>query len=233
MSGAGGAPFTNNFNASQDCQGNTLAPGASCHMFYTFTPTSTGPLSDDSTGDWNGQNFDIKLKGEGQNGCTVATRLIGNAALNSSAVDTDAAGLAEAFRATATGTGTANVLCIFLDPSDTTTTLVAGIYADASGHPGALLASGRVVGAAPGSFATIPLPPVALSSGTPYWIAMLSPAGSSGTLEFRDHCCGLQSATPSGPSENSRETNLTSLPAIWTSGARWPHDGPLLGWGGG
>ena len=62
---------------------------------------------------------------------------------------------------------------------------------------------------------------------------MLSPFGSPGTFRFRDHCCGYQSFTPTGPSEHSKEANLLGLPANWSSGKIFTRDGPLLGWGAG
>ena len=64
MSGAGGAPGAP-FNGAQNCQGVTLAPGASCQMFFTFTPTDLGPASGTSSGTWNGQAFSISLTGTG------------------------------------------------------------------------------------------------------------------------------------------------------------------------
>jgi hypothetical protein len=49
MSGTGGAPG-GSFGSSQDCQGTTLNPGDSCHMFYTFSPTAAGPATATSSG---------------------------------------------------------------------------------------------------------------------------------------------------------------------------------------
>ena len=64
MNGAGGAPG-GDFNAVQNCQGNTLNPGESCQMFFTYTPTSVGPATATSSGTWNGQPFSIDLQGAG------------------------------------------------------------------------------------------------------------------------------------------------------------------------
>ena len=64
MSGAGGAPG-GDFNGSQNCQGRTLAPGESCQMTFSYSPTSTGPASATSSGSWNGQPFSIPLAGVG------------------------------------------------------------------------------------------------------------------------------------------------------------------------
>ncbi|MEF2977954.1 choice-of-anchor D domain-containing protein [Subtercola sp. YIM 133946] len=70
MSGAGGA--AGQFGGSQDCQGTTLKPGASCHMTYAFTPTALGPVTDSTSGDWNGQPFSIVFAGTGIDGVLVA-----------------------------------------------------------------------------------------------------------------------------------------------------------------
>src|SRR5260370_4690369 len=66
MSGAGGG-VGSPFSGFQSCQGNTLNPGASCQMVYSFSPTSAGAASTASSGDWNGQNFNITLSGTGVN----------------------------------------------------------------------------------------------------------------------------------------------------------------------
>src|SRR5258708_31114233 len=62
MSGAGGG-VGSPFSGFQSCQGNTLNPGDSCQMVYSFSPTSAGAASTNSIGDWNGQNFNVTLSG--------------------------------------------------------------------------------------------------------------------------------------------------------------------------
>ncbi len=63
MSGAGGG--AGQFGGSQDCQGQTIAPGATCHMYYQFSPTFLGVATGSTGGDWNGQNFAFTFKGSG------------------------------------------------------------------------------------------------------------------------------------------------------------------------
>ena len=60
--------------------------------------------------------------------------------------DSNSAGSAEAFKATATTTGTVATLSVYVDTGSTATTLIAGLYADAAGKPGALLGSGGLSG---------------------------------------------------------------------------------------
>lgn len=64
MSGAGGAVGAP-FQASQNCQGQTLNPGESCQMFFRFTPTEAGPASTVSNISWNGQAGRFAMKGVG------------------------------------------------------------------------------------------------------------------------------------------------------------------------
>jgi hypothetical protein len=63
MSGAGGA--AGEFGGVQNCQGKTLAAGASCQMFYAFTPTAVGPVTGSTNGTWNGQAFQLTFTGAG------------------------------------------------------------------------------------------------------------------------------------------------------------------------
>ena len=142
-----------------------------------------------------------------------ATVLLGQQTVLTAA-DSNSAGKAEAFRTTAGATGTVTSLTVFVDTGSSATTLVAGIYADRGGTPGALLGQGRLSGPTQGAWNAITIPGVAVTAGTVYWIALLGPSGS-GTLRFRD------SEPSGGRSETSRTTNLTTLPATWSTGAVW------------
>ncbi|MEO7119202.1 MAG: hypothetical protein ABIZ34_09555 [Candidatus Limnocylindrales bacterium] len=68
----GGAPPTPEFNASQDCQGVTIAAGGTCQISYTFSPGSAGSFSDASSftisataSQSDGFDFTISLSGCG------------------------------------------------------------------------------------------------------------------------------------------------------------------------
>ena len=147
-------------------------------------------------------------------------------------VDFNPSGLAEAFSAKAGTSGSTTSLAIYVDGASTATQLVAGIYADnGSNHPGNLLVQGTLPGPpVAGAWNTVTLPPVAFASGTRYWIAILTPLGA-GTIRFRDNCCGYDGSS-SKPTETSKKTNLTTLPANWTKGTRYGNDGPLSAWAG-
>jgi hypothetical protein len=67
---------------------------------------------------------------------------------------------------------------------------------------------------AAGKWNVLSIPPIVISSGARYWIAVLGPAGT-GALEFRDRAAGSTSVT-------SSQSNLSSLPLTWSSGTVWP-----------
>jgi hypothetical protein len=53
------------FGGVQNCQGNTLAPGAACQVFYAFTPNALGPVTGNTTLLVNGQNASFSFMGIG------------------------------------------------------------------------------------------------------------------------------------------------------------------------
>jgi hypothetical protein len=68
----GGAPPTSEFNASQSCQGTTLAAGGSCTVSYTFSPMAPGSYTDmsaftisETASQLDGYDFTITLSGTG------------------------------------------------------------------------------------------------------------------------------------------------------------------------
>jgi hypothetical protein len=127
-----------------------------------------------------------------------------------SQVDNNAAGQAEAFRYTASATGTSKTISFYVDPSNTATSGHLGVYSDSSGHPGTLL--GQVSFTPVPGWGTVNLPGSSITSGHVYWLAEL---GNGGVLAFRDTGSG------GSPSENSAQTTLTSLPSTWSSGPGW------------
>jgi hypothetical protein len=63
MSGTGGGAGV--FGGVQNCEGITLAAGASCQMYYAFSPTASGSVNGSTNGTWNGQSFSLKFTGTG------------------------------------------------------------------------------------------------------------------------------------------------------------------------
>src|SRR5438105_6354505 len=76
------------------------------------------------------------------------------------------------------------------------------------------MTQGTILSPVAGAWNTISVPTAAVVSGTRYWLAVLSPLGSR-TLSIRDV------ATGGGPTQNSLQTNLTSLPSTWSQGPNW------------
>jgi hypothetical protein len=137
-------------------------------------------------------------------------------------LDYNPAGSAEAFAVRATGS-TLSRLSVYVDPASTAASLVAGIYADGGGGPGQLLAQGSTpLAQGGGDWNTVHVPTMTLTPGETYWIAILTPAGG-GTLRFRDRCCR---GAGTSLTVMSAASDLTSLPAAWSSGRPFK-DGPL------
>ncbi len=140
------------------------------------------------------------------------------------AVDFNNAGLAEAYQTTATTSGTLSKLSVYLDSTSAATNVVVGVYADAAGHPGTLLAQGTLAAPVNGAWNDVPIPAASITSGTTYWVALLS---TSGTIRFRDRCCGKGTRA-----ETSSQSTLTALPSTWTTGSTYS-DGPFSAYGSG
>jgi hypothetical protein len=151
------------------------------------------------------------------------TVLLGDTAVEAQK-DSNSLGVAEAFSVTATGTGSLQTLNIYVDTPSTARQISAGLYADKSGHPGALLAQGTITTIATGTFNSISVPAVTITSGVKYWIAILGTG--SGTIAFRDRAHGTCK------SEVNATSGLSTLPANWTSGQSFT-DCPLSGYGSG
>ena len=153
---------------------------------------------------------------------TVGATLVGTETVPPD-VDNNPAGVAEAFRTTASTTGPVSWLTVYLDGSATATELVAGLYADAAGKPGALLTTGRLTSPTTGAWNRILVPNANVTAGATYWIAILGPAGKAGSVRFRVDLGG-------GRAETSSSSTLTDLPTTWSTGTVY-NDGPLAAYG--
>src|SRR5262249_7880648 len=112
------------------------------------------------------------------NNAVTGTQLLGNNSTTGSAADSNPAGDAEAFKYTATASGQAGTLSFYVDTGTTATALKVGLYADASGKPGALLASGTLSSPGTAGWKSITLGSnPSVTAGTPYWIALLGTGG--------------------------------------------------------
>jgi Bacterial Ig-like domain (group 3) len=132
----GGAPSPP-FNASQNCQGATLAPGGTCNVSYTFSPSAPGVVNDTSTftvsatGDQAaGEDFTVALTGCGVvtgNECAVATTTTLASSANPSVF-----GQAVTFTATVNAVSVPTGSVTFVDT--TTATTFGTVTLDATGQ---------------------------------------------------------------------------------------------------
>jgi hypothetical protein len=136
--------------------------------------------------------------------------LIGNSTVQSGG-DSNTAGTAEAFRTTASASGSARTMAVYVATANTAPTMVVGIYSDANGHPGTLLTKGTRSAPTAGAWNTVTVPAASLTNGRTYWVALL---GTGGTLQFRSGPAGCRS-------EGSQSSSLTTLPSTWATGATW------------
>jgi galactose oxidase-like protein/Big-like domain-containing protein len=153
--------------------------------------------------------------------------LLGDQAIESM-TDYNDAGLAEASQGTAIASGTLSKLSVYIDGSNLSTQVLVGVYTDNAGHPGTLLSTGTLNAPAAGLWNTVNMTAASLTTGTTYWIALLSPVGA-GQVKFRDRT-GVSSSNPK--TEASSSKTLTALPATWASGAVYT-DGPFSAYGSG
>ena len=134
-------------------------------------------------------------------------------------------GTTQAYEFVAEASGTVRDLHVYLDPTNTCSEVIVGIYSDANEHPTKLLARGSVKVTNPTAMTgwnTTPAAPNAvITNGVPYWLAILCPTAATGSLQFRDDGVAPR------PSEFDARTALGDLPQLWSSGSKTPGDGPV------
>ncbi|HEU0251120.1 MAG TPA: hypothetical protein VFR48_10390 [Solirubrobacteraceae bacterium] len=129
-------------------------------------------------------------------------------------------GRSQAFRFRSIASGTAAAAQVYVDSGNTATTIVVGLYADASGHPGALLSTGVINFPTAGIWNTLSLSARSIAAGGYYWMALL---GEGGSFHYRNVERG------SCLSATSLQGNLTGLPSTLSIG-RTHHECPVSGY---
>jgi hypothetical protein len=201
---SGSAPATLTLNAAS----SALAAGTyTGHITITATGASGSPAS-----------IPVTLTVTASGGLLFGVQTVGGTA------DSDGAGIAEAFKTTASASGTLSSISVYIDSGSAATNVKVGLYSANGTHPGTLLTQGTISTPTPGTWNTASVTNVSVVAGTTYWIAVLGPAGT-GTLRFRD----VGGSNPSS-SETSSQTTLTTLPTTWTTGAIFS-DAPLSAYG--
>lgn len=125
--------------------------------------------------------------------------------------DSSTAGQAAAFPFSNSTSGSTASISVYVDASNAAQTLVAGLYADQKGHPGALLAQGSLSSVLGGTWNQVPISSAGISSRRTYWVAVL---GQGGQLSFRDR------SAAACRSETAAQTSLASLPSSWRTGGQ-------------
>jgi hypothetical protein len=144
---------------------------------------------------------------------TAVGGFVGNGAVETTR-DPSAVGQAEATRYTATTSGPVSTISIYLDSSNAATNIALGIYSDAAGMPGTLLAQGSRSGVTSGAWNSVAIPTLSITAGTPYWIARLAVSG--GTLVTRGN-------DAAGNADRVDTRFLSVLPTTFSPGASYPH----------
>jgi hypothetical protein len=140
-----------------------------------------------------------------------STIFLGDSNIESS-VDYNNLGQAQAWPYTATTTGAVSTLWFYADSSTGNGPYIEGIYADAGGTPGALLASGSIATTVGGKWNSVKLSAsLNVTAGVKYWIALLGVSGNM--VRFRDDGTACNSSGSS--------TGLNALQTTWISTATW------------
>jgi hypothetical protein len=132
--------------------------------------------------------------------------LLGYVAVGS-ATASSSAGQPESFSFRGRRSGSVSSIHVFIDSRNRAKSLVAGLYSDASGRPGALLTVGALNHPRTGAWNSLRVRPTSIRSGHAYWLAVL---GRGGRLYFRTATSGRCSA------EKAHQTRMHSLRSSWT-----------------
>jgi hypothetical protein len=125
-------------------------------------------------------------------------------------------GLAQAFRFTASASSDVDQLNVYLDGSNTARSVEIGLYSNTSSGAGRRRGRCVVTSPTPNAWNSCTFSAYTVVKGGQYWLALLHPAGSRGTLKYRE---AFLSAAPA--SYASRNTALASLPSSWANGGNW------------
>jgi hypothetical protein len=142
---------------------------------------------------------------------SASAPLVGTTTMGSSDWVPD--GIAEAFQYRAGASGAVSHLSIYIDGGNRATSVTLGIYSDASGTPGELLAQATALDVADGSWAIVSVPRVAITQGNAYWLAV---QGHGGEVHIRDQFVGGGSAFAS----SVPASDLTDL--TYETSFAWP-----------
>jgi Trehalose utilisation len=141
--------------------------------------------------------------------------------------DDNVAGMAEAFSFKATADGPVDIVNVYLERhwdrrkvGNPGARLIAGIYADANGQPGALLGQGSLTTFRYAGWNTVPIAATELEKGKTYYIAML---GLRDDFVYRTNGTG----TGTSPSFTSPKGQSGLQSPFKSDDRRFPKDSPI------
>ena len=136
--------------------------------------------------------------------------------------DSNPNGMAEAFSTQAGATGRLDELRVYVDGCSRASTLTAGLYTDADGHPGRSPDRGVDRLAAAGDWNAVRVPAADVTAGRDVLDRHPRHRRRPAVLQ--------RPGRRRRPAETSAELTLTSLPQRWRTGTKYP-DGPLAATG--
>jgi hypothetical protein len=123
----------------------------------------------------------------------------------------DPPGTAEAFATQVRYSDQLTRLHLYVDSSSTASQVEIGVYSDKHDRPNKLLEQATLTNMMAGSWNYVDVPPVSVTAGQRYWLAVLGPYDSA-SASFRD-------TTGGQTSETSARHKLTTLPSQWSGAA--------------
>lgn len=134
----------------------------------------------------------------------------------------DLPGQAQDFRFAAPGSGVVSRLSVYLDRANTAASVELGIYSGSRSSAGARLARCAIHAPRPAAWNRCSIRKVRVQKGATFWLAVIHPRGSNGTLRYR-------TTGGSGASYVSLSPALESLPRSWRNGPnRSPRHASIL-----
>jgi hypothetical protein len=126
-----------------------------------------------------------------------------------SSIDYNVPGRAQTYRNSSTATGQVNRLSVYLDATTTAWKVEVGLYANGGARLGRCTITAPVAG-----WNRCAMTTVTVTKGTNYWTAVLQPAGTTGTIRYRN-------TNGTGQTYGSSSSSLSALPSAWTNGPYW------------
>src|SRR4051794_7870322 len=101
-------------------------------------------------------------------------------------VATNGAGVAQVYGFTAPSSGQVDRLNVYLDETNTASRVEVGLYSGSSSGAGTQRARCVIEAPTAGAWNRCSISSSAVTSGAYYWLALLQPAGSTGSLQYRE-----------------------------------------------